>query len=161
MALKKLYLSPIKLKLCYLGPMSLLSSLCIVRVFCTAPFSLAMYVLSMIVESRYQRTLGGGSPKATIRINMKTLLILIISKHIKRVPEKIRSVKHGNLVDSYTFFGRTPCFPQHIYLLPPVATHWMVKGSPSLNGPTGREFDNCLPRSPRIRGVEGGTEIII
>ena len=115
----------------------------------------------MIVESRYQRTLGGGSPKATIRINMKTLLILIISKHIKGVPEKIRSVKHGNLVDSYTFFGRTPCFPQHIYLLPPVATHWMVKGSPSLNGPTGREFDNCLPRSPRIRGVEGGTEIII
>ena len=41
---------------------------------------------------------------------------------------------------------------------PPVATHWMVRGSPSLKGPTGRELDSCLPRSPRIRGVEGGTE---
>ena len=41
---------------------------------------------------------------------------------------------------------------------PPVATHWMVRGSPSLNGPTGRELDSCLPLSPSMRGVEGGTE---
>ena len=35
----------------------------------------------------------------------------------------------------------------------------MVNGSPSLKGPTGCEFDSCLPRSPRIRGVDGGTKI--
>ena len=37
----------------------------------------------------------------------------------------------------------------------------MVRGSPSLKGPTGRELDSCLPRSPRIRGVDGGTEVDI
>ena len=86
------------------GPMSLRSSLCMVRVFCTAPFSFAMKVLSMMVSSLYQRTEGGGSP--------------------------------------------------------PVATHWMVRGSPSLKGPTATESDSCLPRSPRMRGREGGTDKI-
>ena len=43
---------------------------------------------------------------------------------------------------------------------PPVATHWMVRGSPSLKGPTATESDSCLPRSPRMRGREGGTDKI-
>jgi hypothetical protein len=39
------------------------SFLWIVKVFWTAPFSLAMKVLSIRVESWYQSTLGGGSPE--------------------------------------------------------------------------------------------------
>ena len=47
-----------------------------------------------------------------------------------------------------------------VKFLPPVATHWIVSGSPSLNGPTGLTEDSCFPRSPSIRGMEGGTDFL-
>ena len=72
--------------------------LCIVSVFCTAPFSLAIQVESITLFSRYHSTLGGGSPReGSCQLE---LLGLAGSKYIIIIPVQLGFFKDCSM--SYT-----------------------------------------------------------